>query len=47
MIDPGIDVEGKTFEEVTAAYMAQGLSRAEAEVYAAALLGSGPRFPVD
>lgn len=47
MIDPGIDVDGKASEEVIAAYMTQGLSRAEAEVYAAALLGSGPRFPVD
>jgi len=45
VIEPGIDVANATDEEIIAAYMRDGMSRADAEVYLAAIRASD-EFPL-
>lgn len=47
MIDPGIDVASATDEEIIEAYVRDGMTRAAAESYVAALRLSSEKFPVD
>lgn len=47
MIDPGIDVASSTDEQILDAYMRDGMTRRDAEVYLAALRNASPDFPID
>ena len=47
MLMPDIDVANATEEEIIAAYMAEGMSRRNAETYTAVLMNPDPRFPID
>lgn len=47
LIEPGVDVANSNEQEIIAAYRVQGLSRRDAEVYAAVLMNPDPRFPID
>lgn len=47
MIEPPIDPTAATDAELVDAYMREGMTQAEAEVYVAALRSASSRFPVD
>ncbi len=47
MMDPGIDVDTASEEEIIAAYLAQGMSREDAEIYTAIIMNPDSRFPID